>query len=294
MNPEGALNAHVPRVPADLPAPAPAPGRPRRNRRGVWPDRGPHCRGDRRRSWHRRHRHRNRIHRNREGLLTGCVKANGTGPGVAWAVSAGHLDWSLHVQRFHILPELAHQAAAPGRAGRDGGGVWPDRGLDRGGTRLRAQSVGSSDHHLVHQNWRRLLSRWAGRGGEPSAPPARGCEEGQSTKRQRPGCVGVRDRGAAAVEFALCLPILLLLVFGIIDFGRALNAQITLTQAAREGVRLAALGYTSAAVQARAQTAAPELSGISVTIAASCPPGAGPTADAEVNVSYSFTFVTPV
>jgi Flp pilus assembly protein TadG len=96
------------------------------------------------------------------------------------------------------------------------------------------------------------------------------------------------------VEFALCLPILLLLVFGIIDFGRALNAQITLTQAAREGVRLAALGYTSAAVQARAQTAAPELSGISVTIAASCPPGAGPTADAEVNVSYSFTFVTPV
>jgi Flp pilus assembly protein TadG len=96
------------------------------------------------------------------------------------------------------------------------------------------------------------------------------------------------------VEFALCLPILLLLVFGIIDFGRALNAQITLTQAAREGVRLAALGYTSAAVQARAETAAPELSGISVTIAASCPPGAGPTADAEVNVSYSFTFVTPV
>src|SRR5215472_18044642 len=50
------------------------------------------------------------------------------------------------------------------------------------------------------------------------------------------------DRGAAAVEFALLLPLLLLLVFGIIDFGRAINAQITLTQAAREGARLAALG----------------------------------------------------
>ena len=53
---------------------------------------------------------------------------------------------------------------------------------------------------------------------------------------------GARDRGAAAVEFALLLPLLLLIVFGIIDFGRALNAQITLTQAAREGARLDGAG----------------------------------------------------
>jgi glucokinase len=37
------------------------------------------------------------------------------------------------------------------------------------------------------------------------------------------------------VEFALLLPLVLLMLFGIIDFGRALNAQITITQAAREG-----------------------------------------------------------
>ncbi len=103
-----------------------------------------------------------------------------------------------------------------------------------------------------------------------------------------------RDRGAAAVEFALVLPLLLLLVFGIIDFGRALDAQITLTQAAREGVRLAALGYSDADVEARTQAAAPDLSGVDVTVASSCQPGAGPAADAEVNVSYSFSFVTPV
>ena len=113
---------------------------------------------------------------------------------------------------------------------------------------------------------------------------------------RRPLCARRKDgeRGAAAVEFALVLPILLLLVFGIIDFGRALNAQLTLTQAAREGVRLAALGYPAAEVQARADAAAPELSGVSVTIAASCAPDAGPTADAQVNVSYSFSFITPV
>jgi Flp pilus assembly protein TadG len=102
------------------------------------------------------------------------------------------------------------------------------------------------------------------------------------------------DRGTAAVEFALVLPVLLLIVFAIIDFGRALNAQITLTGAAREGVRLAALGYTNAAVEARVAAAAPDLSGVTVTVAASCPPGAGPTADAQVNVSYTFTFITPI
>ena len=102
------------------------------------------------------------------------------------------------------------------------------------------------------------------------------------------------DRGSVAVEFALVLPALLLILFGIIDFGRALNAQIVLTGAAREGVRLAALGYTDAAIQARVAAAAPDLSGVTVTVAASCAPGAGPTADAEVNVSYSFSFITPI
>jgi len=70
------------------------------------------------------------------------------------------------------------------------------------------------------------------------------------------------DRGTAAVEFALVLPVLLLIVFGIVDFGRALNAQLTLTGAAREGVRLAALGYTDAAIQARVAAAAPGLRGV--------------------------------
>lgn len=92
----------------------------------------------------------------------------------------------------------------------------------------------------------------------------------------------------------MVLPVLLLIVFGIIDFGRALNAQIELTGAAREGVRLAALGYTDAAIQDRVVAAAPGLSGVAATVAASCPPGAGPTADAEVDVSYSFSFITPV
>jgi len=104
----------------------------------------------------------------------------------------------------------------------------------------------------------------------------------------------VGDRGAAAVEFALVLPLLLLVLFGIIDFGRALNAQITLTQAAREGARLAALGYSDSDVATRAQAAATGLSGVSVAVTTTCAAGAGPTADAVVDVSDQFTFVTPI
>jgi hypothetical protein len=49
------------------------------------------------------------------------------------------------------------------------------------------------------------------------------------------------DQGDAAVEMALVLPLLLFLRMGIIEFGRAFNAQIPLSQTAREGFRLALL-----------------------------------------------------
>jgi len=50
------------------------------------------------------------------------------------------------------------------------------------------------------------------------------------------------EKGASAVEFALILPILIILVFGIVQFGIAFNNYIALTHAAREGARLAAVG----------------------------------------------------
>ncbi len=112
--------------------------------------------------------------------------------------------------------------------------------------------------------------------------------------QRRQAATGARDRGAAAVEFALLLPLLLLILFGIIDFGRALNAQITLTQAAREGARLAALGVPSATVITRAQTAATGLSPVTVTVTSTCPVNAGTGVDAVVTVTYTFSFITPV
>jgi Flp pilus assembly pilin Flp len=51
-----------------------------------------------------------------------------------------------------------------------------------------------------------------------------------------------RQDGAAAVEFALLLPLLILLLFGFIQFGTAFNARIQATNAAREAARLAVVG----------------------------------------------------
>jgi Flp pilus assembly protein TadG len=52
---------------------------------------------------------------------------------------------------------------------------------------------------------------------------------------------GRGERGAALVEFALCLPLLLVIIAGIVDFGFVFQRYEVLTNAAREGARLATL-----------------------------------------------------
>jgi Flp pilus assembly protein TadG len=48
--------------------------------------------------------------------------------------------------------------------------------------------------------------------------------------------------GAAAVEFALVLPLLVLILFGIVEFAAAWHARQLITNAAREGARVAVVG----------------------------------------------------
>ena len=54
------------------------------------------------------------------------------------------------------------------------------------------------------------------------------------------------ERGQALVEFAIVLPMLLLLLLGIVDFARAWNVYEVLTDAAREGARIAVVDYQPA------------------------------------------------
>ena len=64
------------------------------------------------------------------------------------------------------------------------------------------------------------------------------------------------ERGAELIEFGLTLPLLLLLVLGIIEFGFMFQEYEVVTNAAREGARLGTLipsaGYTTTEAQNRA------------------------------------------
>ena len=59
------------------------------------------------------------------------------------------------------------------------------------------------------------------------------------------------EAGQALVEFTMILPIFLVLLFGIVDFGRAFYTWLIVTNAAREGARVAAVQAPQADVQAR-------------------------------------------
>lgn len=71
--------------------------------------------------------------------------------------------------------------------------------------------------------------------------------------------------GQGLVEFALLLPVLLLILLGAIDLGRAFNAYVTITNASREGARYGASQPTNTSgIQAHViQEAA--LSGVTIT-----------------------------
>lgn len=62
----------------------------------------------------------------------------------------------------------------------------------------------------------------------------------RSRRVTHPGGLAGRSEGQGLVEFALVLPIFMLLLFGLIDVGRFVYMNSTLSQAAREGARLAA------------------------------------------------------
>jgi Flp pilus assembly protein TadG len=116
-------------------------------------------------------------------------------------------------------------------------------------------------------------------------------------------------RGAAAVEFAIIFPLLAILAFGAIDFGRAFFLRNSLITAAREGARMGATNLNLCAQQSAAATemrnrtrsaftdsTALTDSYITVTISpsnvAQC--GIGPTNVRVSITNFPFTPITPV
>ena len=71
-------------------------------------------------------------------------------------------------------------------------------------------------------------------------------DEGRGSFKLRPfGKSRTRERGVAAVEFVLILPIMLVMVFGVVDLGRLIQARLVIGNVSREGGSLASRGFNS-------------------------------------------------
>ena len=114
------------------------------------------------------------------------------------------------------------------------------------------------------------------------------------------------ERGAAAVELALILPVLVLLLMGIIEFGRGYNARVTLTSAVREGARAYALGKDATTVTDITEAAAAGLDKTNVKVGLDADadglvesteigvfPACTANQPAEVTANYPMTYSIP-
>ena len=120
------------------------------------------------------------------------------------------------------------------------------------------------------------------------------------------------ERGQSLAEFVLVLPIFLILLFAIVDFGMGLHAWITVTNSAREGARLGAVRAPASGscdfdpstpatnINCRVVETASSLDTSKLTVTISCP---GPPAGTCPNISgtsvvvkadYDYTLITPI
>ena len=105
---------------------------------------------------------------------------------------------------------------------------------------------------------------------------------------------GWRERGAAAVEFALIAPLFFILLFAIIDFGALLQNKISLSNAARVGARYGSLSASNAtSSQTKAVSAATGMTSCPSPSASASYSGGSPN-EITMTVSCTYTAITPL
>jgi len=119
------------------------------------------------------------------------------------------------------------------------------------------------------------------------------------------------DGGQSLVEFALLIPLFLILVFGIIDFGLGLRAYISVTQSTREGARFASIGNTAGTFTSGGSgecngtttttvvgRVCRTMNGLDLTdvesVTVTYPNGNAPGETVRVSASYNYEYITPV
>ena len=128
------------------------------------------------------------------------------------------------------------------------------------------------------------------------APPAKTirlsiCTKGNDMKL-------INQKGQALVELAISLPLLVLLVFGVTEFGRVMYIRNSLNYAARLGARTASISNpinaTTITTSVIASIPASLQPGVSVSVTTSASPPVHGTSTVTVAVTKPFTTVVPI
>lgn len=101
-----------------------------------------------------------------------------------------------------------------------------------------------------------------------------------------------RERGQSLAEFALVLPLFLLVIMAAVDFGWAFRSHITATNAVREGARLGITGVPEDLIKA---TVANKSSGVLTVEDVEVTNALGPSGqNITVTASFDYEFITPL
>lgn len=106
----------------------------------------------------------------------------------------------------------------------------------------------------------------------------------------------IKDKkGQALVEMAFVLPLLLLILMGIVEFGRIFNAHLIITNASREGARYAAVHSTDAEIEAVIDNLTSTLDQNNLTLTIT-PSFANRTSGStvEVRIDYDIDIIAPL
>jgi Flp pilus assembly protein TadG len=107
-----------------------------------------------------------------------------------------------------------------------------------------------------------------------------------------------RDAGQSLVEFAILVPVLMGVVIGIFEFGRAWNVDQVLTNAAREGARLAVIGTSTEGNVLEAVETALTNAALDPSVATISVDGMddtfGSPATVQIQYPYEFVFLGPI
>lgn len=103
------------------------------------------------------------------------------------------------------------------------------------------------------------------------------------------------ERGQSLVEFAIILPILLVIIMGIIEFGMMMNSYLAISNASREGARIGIVGSSDIDIKNLIIATSPSLDTEDLVVNISPSDGTRISGDTlTVKVTYNYQLTVPI